>query len=212
MMVWQADQTVKFSKFLRSALNSVGRESEFGTRFKIVLGVQYVNHGVCSLLLERISMYGTPKEIVHAIAVAPYFNNSRATTTTPSVDQVFAAYRSCLNDPAEYDSHLAHYRDLCKSLDLIPTCYELGQDIAGHGSPAAIESTYDPRMNQFYQDYLDKIWSFGFGRLNQYCGGAAPIIGDNAWPVHWDRRQMLASPKHQGIVTAKANAIAKYGR
>src|SRR5262249_12818850 len=121
---------------------------------------------------------GAPRDVISAIAGAPYFEMRQA-DTNPSltVDQVLAALNDGITDQetGNYSKAIREQGGLAVRYGLQWTAYEGGPDTSGGNNIAAKrDATRDVRMQDLVQRYL-RVWgAAGGGQFNWFVTGAGP--------------------------------------
>ncbi len=155
--------------------------AELGKRALPVMSwwaIQPAEYG--DMLAWVMASYGEPKSLLHAVAMAPYFNTEKAGATA-NVDQLIAAMRESSDESVKMRREMIA---VARQYGVLAMCYEGGPD-SGGGSPQnianRIRAMRDPRMEELvYRDLKNNWFDLG-GDLFVYFTLSSSVSRFGMW-------------------------------
>ena len=148
--------------------------------------------------------YGPPRNYIHAIAGAPYFDIPEALSNRDDLtaDQIFTALATSL---ADIRKATASYTAFARYYGLHNFAYEGGEGLTGnHSYEAKLAATRDPRMGNVVQQYLTN-WYADAGELFMYFTLTSGYSQWGFWGLT-DNVFDAQTPKYQGALRVLAAA------
>jgi hypothetical protein len=161
------------------------------TRVRAVLSGQYSNQARFDNYLNYLNrFYGSPKNYLYGIGVAPYINlGGQQNTAGLTKDQVLNALRNSVSG-LKNGTGLSNAKTRANNWGLRLIAYEGGIDTFGDQSIAAKRAAVlDPQIQKIMQDYLHTWYSKGGSQINWYTLGARSFNSKNGtWSITEDIR------------------------